>query len=78
MVEADGLEVLILLSFADAVDLDGEGTLLQLFVEKDGKSCEPIDVMDGDRLKTEEEIEVEGAGLAAKIFARQEKRATIK
>lgn len=38
MVEDDGLEVLVLLSFVDAVDLDGEGTLLQLLVEKEGKS----------------------------------------
>lgn len=78
MVEADRLEVLVLLSFVEAVDLEGEGTLLQLFVEKEGKSCEPIDVMDGDLLKTEEDIDAEGVGLDADIFAKQENKAIIR
>jgi hypothetical protein len=61
-VEADGIEVDVLLSFTEAVDLDGEGTLLLLFVEKEGNNCEPIDVMEGDFLNTEVEIEAEGVG----------------
>lgn len=34
--------------------------------------------MEGDLLKTEEDMEAEGVGLAAEIFAKQEKRAIIK
>lgn len=48
-------------SLIEAVDLEGEGVLL-LLVEKEGNSCEPIDVIDGDRRNTEEEMETEGVG----------------
>lgn len=78
MVDADGIEFVELLSFVDAVDLEGDGTLLLLFVEKEGNSWEPMELIEGDFLNTEVEIEVDGVGLTADMLLKHANKATIR
>jgi hypothetical protein len=62
------------------VDIDGDGmTLLLLFVEKEGKMCDPIDVMEGDFLNmTEEELDSVGCILDKEMDAKHANKAIIK
>jgi hypothetical protein len=56
------LLLFVLLSLCvEAVDREGDGVwLCALLLENDGKSCDPMDVREGDLLKTE--VDDEGIG----------------